>query len=149
MKVILTQDVDTLGVAGDIVTVKSGYGRNYLIPRGLALQATTRNIKVAEENRRQAAHKLAAVRENAEELARRLYDLDVIIPARVGEENRIFGSVTTQQIAEVLARKGLAIDRRKIDLQEEIRALGVYPATIRLHSEVVAEIKVQVVPADE
>lgn len=146
MKVILTQDVDTLGSSGDLVNVKNGYGRNYLIPRGLAVVATPSNVKVAEEIRRQTAHRLERLINDAQELAKRLEKLDIVIPARVGEESRIFGTVTTQQIAEALASKGVEIDRRKIELHEEIRALGVYPASVKLHGDVVAEVKIQVVP---
>jgi large subunit ribosomal protein L9 len=146
MKVILKEDVERLGSAGDIVKVKSGYGRNFLIPRGLAVLATQRTIKEAEETLRQQAHKLDRVKNDAAALAARLEALDIVIPARVGEENRIFGTVTTQQVAEVLKAKGLEIDRRKIELEEEIRSLGVYPASIKLHADVVASVKVQVVP---
>lgn len=146
MKVILKQDVETLGSTGDIVTVKNGYGRNYLIPRGLAVLATSSNVKVVEEIRRQTSHRLERLVNDAKELAKQLEKLDIVIPARVGEESRIFGSITTQQVADVLASKGLEIDRRKIELQEEIRALGVYPATIKLHGDVTAEVKIQVVP---
>ena len=146
MKVILKQDVDTLGETGDIVNVKNGYGRNYLIPRGLAILATPSNVKVVEEIRRQTSHRLERLVNDAKELAKQLEKLDIVIPARVGEENRIFGTVTTQQVADVLERKGLEIDRRKIELNEEIRALGVYSASIKLHGDVTAEVKIQVVP---
>jgi large subunit ribosomal protein L9 len=146
MKVILKQDVDALGSAGEVVQVKNGYGRNFLIPRGMAVQATPRNIKEAEENLRQQAHKLERVKNDAAALAEKLEALAIVISAKVGEENRIFGTVTTQQIAEVLKTKGLDIDRRKIELGEEIRSLGVYPATIKLHADVSANVKVQVVP---
>jgi large subunit ribosomal protein L9 len=146
MKVILKQDVDALGSAGEVVQVKNGYGRNFLIPRGMAVQATPRNIKEAEENLRQQSHKLERVKNDASALAEKLEALDIVISAKVGEENRIFGTVTTQQVAEVLASRGLDIDRRKIELDEEIRSLGVYPATIKLHADVSANVKVQVVP---
>lgn len=146
MKVILTQQVEKLGTAGDVVNVKNGYGRNFLIPRGLARLATPSNIKAHEEHIRQAAHKLSKVKDDAEVLAQRLAGMDIVISAKVGAENRIFGTVTTQQIADVLATNGLDIDRRKIELHEDIRSLGVYPATVYLHPEVPAPIKVQVVP---
>ena len=148
MKVILKQDVATLGETGDIVNVKNGFGRNYLIPRGLAILATPSNVKVVEEIRRQSAHRLERLVNDAKELAKQLGKLDIVIPARVGEENRIFGTVTTQQVADVLEKKGLEIDRRKIELHEEIRALGVYSATIKLHGDVAAEVKIQVVPEE-
>lgn len=146
MKVILKQDVETLGETGDIVNVKSGFGRNFLIPRGLAVLATPSNVKVVEEIRRQTAHRLERLIDDAKELAGQLEKLEIVIPARVGEESRIFGTVTTQQVADVLQSKGLKIDRRKIEMHEEIRALGVYPATVKLHGDVTAEVKIQVVP---
>jgi large subunit ribosomal protein L9 len=146
MKVILKQDVDTLGSAGDVVKVKNGFGRNFLIPRGIAAPATPRTIKEAEENLRQQAHKLNRVKNDAQALAAKLETLDIVIAAKVGEENRIFGTITTQQVADVLTARGMEIDRRKIELGEEIRSLGVYPATVKLHGDVTAHIKIQVVP---
>lgn len=148
MKVILKQDVATLGETGDIVNVKNGFGRNYLIPRGLAILATRSNVKVVEEIRRQSSHRLERLVNDAKELAKQLEKTDIVIPARVGEENRIFGTVTTQQVADVLEKKGLEIDRRKIEMHEEIRALGVYSATIKLHGDVTADVKIQVVPEE-
>ncbi|MEM6335861.1 MAG: 50S ribosomal protein L9 [Bacteroidota bacterium] len=146
MKVILTQDVEKLGSEGDVVTVKPGYGRNFLIPKGLAALATKRTMKAHEEKRRQQAHKLERLRNDADALAKQLADTPIILHARVGEENRIFGTITTQQIADFLRNRGLDVDRRKISLHEDIRSLGVYPASIQLHPEVTAEVKVQVVP---
>ncbi len=146
MKVILTQQVEKLGNAGDVVSVKNGFGRNFLIPRGLARLATPGNIKAHEEHMRQASHKLSKIKDDAEQLAQTLAGMDIVISAKVGAENRIFGTVTTQQIADVLASRGLDIDRRKIELHEDIRSLGVYPATVHVHPEVPASIKVQVVP---
>jgi len=146
MKVILKQDVDTLGAAGEVVNVKNGFGRNYLIPRGIAVLATRSTVKEAEENLRQQSHKLHRLRDDAQALAARLETLDIVIAAKVGEENRIFGTITTQQVADVIADRGVEIDRRKIELGEEIRSLGIYPATVKLHGDVLANIKVQVVP---
>jgi len=146
MKVILKQDVDTLGSTGELVNVKNGFGRNYLIPRGMAALATRSTIKEAEENLRQQSHKLNRLRDDARALAERLETLDIVIQAKVGEENRIFGTVTTQQVADVISARGLEIDRRKIELAEEIRSLGVYAATVKLHGDVTANVKIQVVP---
>lgn len=146
MKLILTQDVDNLGAEGDVVDVKNGYGRNFLIPRGLAVLATKNALKAHEDYMQQISHRLDRLRGDAEKLAERLASIQLNIPARVGEENRIFGSITTQQIADALANRGLEIDRRKISLREDIRALGVYPADVRLHPDVTAEVKVQVIP---
>ena len=146
MKVILKQDFDMVGSAGDVVKVKGGFGRNYLIPRGIAVLATPHTIKEAEENLRQQAHKIERLKNDAEALAAQLEKLDIVIPARVGEEDRIFGTVTTQQVADALAAKGAKIDRRKIELGEEIRTLGVFPATVKLDGDVTALVKIQVVP---
>jgi large subunit ribosomal protein L9 len=146
MKVILKEDHDTLGVKGDLVEVKNGYGRNFLIPRQLAVVATKSSIKQYAEERKQASHKLSALRANAEAFAARLDGTEVVIPARVGEENRLFGTITNQQVADALAAKGYEIDRRKITLAEDIRLTGVYAATVRVHPEFSSEIKVKVVP---
>ena len=143
MNVILTQDVDGLGETGDVVAVRNGYGRNYLIPKGLALIATDSVIRHQQELRRQAAHKLLKKKEDAEALQRLIEKEEIVVSARVGEENRIFGSVTAQQIAVKLADRGLDVDRRKIDV-EEIRTLGVFTGTVKLHPEVSAKIKVRV-----
>jgi large subunit ribosomal protein L9 len=146
MKVILIQDVENLGSEGDIVTVKDGYGRNFLIPKRLALLATEGTIRARQEELRQAAHKIAQKKGAAEQLAKRLAEEEVVVTARVGEENRIFGTITTQQIAVALAERGIEVDRRKITLSEDVRVVGVYPATVRLHPEVLAEFKVKVEP---
>lgn len=146
MKVILIQDVDNLGEEGDVVTVKDGYGRNYLIPRGLARVATSGAVKARQEEMRQAARKKARAREDAERVARELENLEIPVTARVGEENRIFGTVTTQQLAVELAKRGFEIDRRDIELNEEIRMVGVYTATVKLYKDVTAQLKVRVMP---
>lgn len=143
MKVILTRDVENLGQQGEVVSVKAGYGRNYLIPRGYALVATDAVVRHQQELRRQAAHKILKQKEDAEALAALIEKEDVVITARAGEEGKIFGSVTAQQVADGLAARGLEIDRRKIDL-EEIRALGVYTGSIKLHADVAAKVKVRV-----
>lgn len=146
MKVILTQDLENLGAEGEVVTVKDGYGRNYLIPRGLAVVATPGQMRQREEEIRQASRKRAQARENAEAQKRELENLEIPITAKVGEENRIFGTVTSQQIAVELARRGFEIDRRDIELSEDIRMVGVYTASVKLYSDVVAQVKVQVMP---
>ena len=148
MKVILTEDHDTLGIKGDVVDVKPGYGRNFLIPRQMAVLATPSSLKRYAEERRQASHKIEAARENAEKLAQRLEGTEVLLPVRTGEENRIFGSITNQQVADELAAKGIEIDRRKIAISEDIRTTGVYPATVRVHPEITAEVKIKVVPEE-
>jgi large subunit ribosomal protein L9 len=146
MKVILTQDLDNLGTAGDVVTVKDGYGRNYLIPRGLAVVATAGQIRQKQEERKQASRRLAKARDAALDQKKDLENLEVPIMAKVGEENRIFGSVTSQQIAVELAKRGFEIDRRTITIDEEIRMTGVYTASVKLYEDVTAQVKINVMP---
>ena len=141
MKVILRQDLDNLGEAGDVVKVKAGYGRNYLIPQGLATLATPGAIRHAEEIKRQAAHKISQKKADAEAVAADIEKTPLVIKAKVGEENRLFGTVTSQQLSVQLQERGIAVDRRKIDI-EDIRTTGEYTATIKLHSEVSATLKV-------
>ncbi|NND72041.1 MAG: 50S ribosomal protein L9 [Rhodothermales bacterium] len=148
MKVILRQDLDNLGEAGDVVKVKNGYGRNYLIPQGLATLATPGAIRHAEEIKRQAAHKISQKKTDAQALAAEIEKTPLVIKAKVGEENRLFGTVTVQQLAVQLQERGIAVDRRKIDL-EDIRTTGEYTAAIKLHSEVTANLKVVVENEEE
>lgn len=148
MDIILTQDVDELGVKGTVVTVKNGYGRNYLIPRGMAVVANKGNRARFEEEARQASHKIEKAREDASKLKDRLDETEIVIPARVGEEGRLFGTVTTQQVADALIERGFEIDRRKVSI-EDIRQTGVYTATVKLHPEFSASPKVKVVPEEE
>lgn len=149
MKVILKEDLENLGQAGEVVEVKPGYGRNFLIPRGLAVVANTGNVRRYEEETRQRQHKLDAQRRDAEALAKRLGDMELTIAMPTGEENRLFGTVTNQQIADALKARNIEVDRRKVSLGEEIRYTGVYTASIRLHPEHTAELKVKVVPEEQ
>jgi large subunit ribosomal protein L9 len=149
MKVILLQDVEKLGEQGQVVNVKDGFGRNYLIPKGLARLATPGAIRMQEELQRQAARRISAQKGSAEEAARQLGEEEIVVYARVGEDNRIFGTVTAQQIAVELNKKGFDLDRRKIDLDDDIRLVGVYSATVKLHPEVSAKVKIRVEPATE
>ena len=146
MKVILLQDVENLGDEGEIVTVKAGYGRNYLIPQGWARIATEGAVRARHEEMRQQVRKRAQQRDNADLLKKEIEKVEVVVEARVGEENRIFGTVTPQQVALKLATQGFNIDRRHVRLNEDIRLIGVYSATIKLHSDVEAQLKVRVVP---
>lgn len=148
MKVILTEDQDTLGLRGDVVEVKGGYARNFLIPRRLAVTATPSAVKRFSEERRQAAHKIEAARERSQELADKLNELELVIPVTVGEEDRIHGTVTTQQIEKELAGVGFQIDRKRITIGEDIRVTGVYTAKTRVHPEIEAEFKLKVVPVE-
>lgn len=149
MQVILLKEVEKLGEAGQIVNVKNGYGRNYLIPQGLARLATPGAIKAQKEEERQASRKRLQEKVNAEALAEEMARMELVVTAKVGEENRIFGTVTSQQVALQLATKGIQIDRRKIELDEDIKVIGVYSASVKLHSEVTAKVKVRVEPTTD
>jgi large subunit ribosomal protein L9 len=149
MKVILRQDVENLGKMGDIVEVRDGYARNYLIPRGLAYYASEGTIRRLEQEKRQYQRRLERERISAQELAAQLEQLVLSIPMRVGEEGRLFGSVTPQMIADELSLRGFTIDRRAIVLEEPIRSLGTFEVKIKLHPEVVATVKLWVTSAEE
>jgi large subunit ribosomal protein L9 len=149
MKLILTKDVENLGDEGDIVTVKDGFGRNYLIPRKLARVATEGAVRQQEETKRQRARKFSKVRDDATEIKKQLEGTKVVITAKTGEENRIFGSVTSQQLAVELAKQGFDLDRRNIELDEDIRMTGVYTATVKLYKDVDAKVKIEVVPESD
>lgn len=141
MEVILKTDIAGLGYKGDIVTVKAGYGRNYLIPQGYGVIANDSNKKIQAENTRQAAHKADKIRKDAEQLAAGIGDMQLSIPAKVGESGKIFGKVTTLQIAEALRNQGFEVDRKKISLDSEVKTVGEYTATIDLHKEVKHKIR--------
>jgi len=147
MEVILTQDINGLGYKNDTVNVKPGHGRNYLIPQGFAIIANNSNQKKIDENIRQAAHKAAKLKKDAEELAGKIGDLTLNIKTKAGESGKIFGAVTTLQIADALKEKGFDIDRKKIAISGDIKQLGEYKANIDLHKEVKKEISL-VVEAD-
>ncbi len=148
MKVILKEEVPKLGSPGDIVDVKPGYGRNYLIPRNLAVIATQGAIRQAEALRRAAALKAELTAEAARELAARLEDVTLTIPVTTGEDDKIHGTVTTIRIAELLEEREIFVDRRKISLDQEIRTLGEYTATIELLSDLKPKVKIWVVKDD-
>src|SRR5690242_13856260 len=126
MEVILTQDVQGLGYKNDVVKVKPGYGRNYLIPNGVALIANESNKRMTAENTRQAAHKAAKIKQDAEALAQRVGELTIELKTKAGETGKIFGAVTAIQIADVLKAKGFDIDRKKVILRETPKQLGTY-----------------------
>lgn len=144
MEVILKQDVQGLGYKNDVVKVKPGYGRNFLIPNGFALIANESNKKMIAENTRQAAHKAAKIKQDAESLAQKIGDLTVEIKTKAGETGKIFGAVTAIQVAEALKNRGFEIDRKKVVLKESPKQLGTYTVTLDLHKEVKHEIKVNV-----
>lgn len=143
--VILRQDVAELGEAGDLVSVKPGYARNYLIPQKLALPATEGARRRFEEERRQVARSAGREKSRAEELALELEGLSLTFSVKAGEEGRLYGSVTPADIAEELEKQGIEIDRRVIHLDEPIKELGVYRVPVRLHADVQPEVKVWVV----
>lgn len=145
MKVILRKNFDQLGKVGDIVSVKDGYARNYLIPRQIAYQATKGNILSLEEEKKQILKKEAKELDSAQKYAAELEKVSVTIPVKVGEEDKIFGSVTHQMIADALKEKGFDVDKRKIDITEPIKSLGIYSVTIKLHPSVSAAVKTWVV----
>ena len=146
MKRIRKQDIDKLGQKNDIVTVKTGYARNFLIPKGLAIQATDSAIKIHNENLKQRAHKEEQIRKEAETLAGKLAGVKLVIGAKVSSAGKIFGSVNTIQIAEALNEKGFEIERKNILLGEDaIKEAGSYKAQVKLHRDVKVEIDFEVV----
>lgn len=147
MEVILTEDIQGLGYKNDLVTVKGGYGRNYLIPKGLALVASEANKKRIGENVKQAAHKAAKIQQDAESLAESIGDVVLEISTKAGENGRIFGAVTALQISDALKSKGFEVDRKKIAFKGAIKTLGDYTAILDLHREVKHEVNFKVVEA--
>jgi len=146
MQVILKQDVPNLGHTNDIVKVKSGYARNYLVPQGLAIIATDSAKKMHKENLRQRAHKEEKIREEAQEFARKMEGLKLTIGAKTSSTGKIFGSVNTIQIAEALENKGFKIDRKNILLKgDAIKEIGSYTAKVKLHREVSVDIEFEIV----
>jgi large subunit ribosomal protein L9 len=145
MELILKEDIKGLGYKNDIVKVRPGYGRNYLLPQGLAILATDSNRKVISENVKQAAHKAEKIKQDAMALAARIGDLLLEIPAKAGETGKIFGAITTLQISDALKNRGFSIDRKNINLKGDIKMLGDYSATLDLHKEVKHEVKFRVV----
>jgi len=149
MKVILREDVEGLGNAGDIVNVKDGYARNYLIPRGLAMRATARNVKSLEKQRQMVLQRINKERKRYEAFANKLAELKVVIKKKAGEEGKLFGSVTSRDIADALEAMGYEVDRKKILLEEPIKSLGNYVVKVKLPYQVEAELAIEVVPEEE
>ena len=149
MQLILTQDVDNLGDAGELVTVKPGFGRNYLLPQGLALSATKRNVKRLEHDRAVIAQKVAKQRTENESLAKRIGGMTLQFERLVGEGDKMFGSVTTRDLSAQLAVAKIEVDARRIQLPEAIKAVGKYEANVKLGAGVVAELKFWVVGKEQ
>lgn len=147
MEVILKTDIKGLGYKNDIVNVKPGYGRNYLIPQNFAQLATPANISMRNEEIKQAAHKLEKIKQDAEALAAKIGELTLTLTAKAGESGKIFGAVTPLQVADALKEQGYDIDRKRIGFSSEIRMLGEYKAVLDLHKEVQHEITLEVVSA--
>ncbi|ADC88811.1 ribosomal protein L9 [Thermocrinis albus DSM 14484] len=148
MKVILLQDLEGYGTFGDVVNVKDGFARNYLIPRGIAIPVTEGNLRHIQHILTQKARKLQKEKEKALELARKLEGAMVEVFKQVGEKGKLYGSVTASDIAEALSQKGFSVDRKKILLRTPIKDIGVHTVQIKLHPEVVVNIKVDVKPAE-
>ena len=145
MQVILRTDIERLGKLGDVVDVKPGYARNYLLPRDMAMEATPGNMKEFEHQRRKLQEKLDAARSEAERQAERLQDLKVIMPVRVGEGDKLYGSVTSAMIASALGEHGFEVDKKRIELAKPIRELGKFSVPVKVYTEVRPEITVSVV----
>jgi len=148
MKVILRQNYENLGIIGDIVEVKDGYARNFLIPRQVAYRATPGAMRAIETERRRYDAQMAKLEADARGQAQKLESVSITVPMKVGEGDRLFGSVTAMMIADELARQGHTIDRRQIQLEEPIKHLGMFDVPIKLHTNVVATMKVFVVDKD-
>ena len=147
IEVILREDVKTLGRAGEMVRVKPGYARNYLLPQGLAYEATEGNKKrIAAETRARASREQAE-RSEAERVATTLSAVQLSLSGKAGEEGKLFGSITSQDVADALARQGHTVDKRRIELEHPIKTVGEHAVTVRLHPEVHAELRVSVVAA--
>jgi large subunit ribosomal protein L9 len=144
MEIILKQDVQGLGYKNDVVKVKPGYGRNFLIPNGVALIANASNKRMVEENVRQMAHKAAKIKDEAVALAAKIGDMTVELKTKAGETGKIFGAITVLQVSDALKAKGFDVDRKKIFFKEQPKQLGDYVASLDLHKEVKHEIKVKV-----
>ena len=145
MQIVLKEDIDKLGRRGEIIKVADGYARNYLLPLGKALPATAGNLKVIEREKRRYVVRITKEKEENEALAGRIQALSLTLVRKVGESDVLYGSVTSGDIAEALSKEGVVVDKRRIQLPDPIKSLGIYTIPIRLHPEVTAEVKVWVV----
>ncbi len=148
MKIILQQDIHDLGLEGDTVEVADGYARNYLIPKGLALEATPKNLKMMEQKRRKIEAKRLRAKEEAEALKKKMEELVLLFRHKAGEEGKLYGSVTAMDIASALEEKGIVVDRRKIVLDQPIKNLGDFDVAVRIYPEVTATLRVTVAPEE-
>ncbi|MDP6684492.1 MAG: 50S ribosomal protein L9 [Candidatus Marinimicrobia bacterium] len=145
MDVILLKDVDNLGTAGDVVKVKPGFARNFLVPRGLALRASKQNLAVAEERKRVIRNRAGRAQKVYINLGNSITKTELTIEVQVGEEERMFGSVTSQDIQQALSDKGITVDRHAIQLEEPIKALGVYNVPVKVTPDLIPELKLYVI----
>jgi large subunit ribosomal protein L9 len=145
MQIVLKEDIDKLGRRGEVVKVADGYARNFLLPLGKALPATPGNLKVIEREKRRYVVRQSKEKEESDALSGRIQALSLTLVRKVGESDVLYGSVTSGDIAEALSKEGIVVDKRRIQLQEPIKSLGIYTVPIRLHPEVTAEVKVWVV----
>ncbi len=145
MNVILQEDVPNLGRAGDVVAVRDGYGRNFLLPRKKAVMADPKNLKQLDHHKRVVDAKQQKVKHKAEEIAEKIKDLSITISREAGEEDKLFGSVTTKDIADALRNEGYIIDRHDIHLEAPLKKIGIYDVSVRLHAEVNGIVKIWVV----
>jgi len=145
MKVILREDIKVLGKMGQIVDVADGYARNYLVPKGLVVEANTKNIRSLEHEKKIIQEKAKKLKDSAQDFSVRISSMTLTIKAKAGEEGKLFGSVTTMDIAEALKNEGLEVDKKKILLEEPIRRIGSYSVNIKIHHEISAQLNVQVI----
>jgi large subunit ribosomal protein L9 len=145
MKIILKKDVENLGVAGDVVKVKDGYARNYLVPKGFAIVATRSNMKIVDELKANEAKKAKKAETVAQNTAKKLQDISVTVSVKVGEDDKLFGAVTTQMIADLVTEKGIELDKHNILLDEPIKELGVFDVPVKVGAGIKADVKVWVV----
>jgi large subunit ribosomal protein L9 len=145
MKVILRKDVEALGKVGDVISVKDGYARNYLIPRSIAYVATESSVKALEEEKKQQARRVAKERKTSEALAGEMEKTSVTIKMKVGEDDKLFGSVTSQMIADALKEKGIELDKRQIELEDTLKSLGIFDVNVKLPGGVAGKVKVWIV----
>jgi len=145
MKVILTEEIEAIGQPGDLLTVKDGYARNYLLPNNKAVKATTQNMKQLEHQKRFVGEKLNKIKSEAEKLAKKLEKTSCTITKPAGEEDKLFGSVTSADICENLKNEGIEIDKKKISLDAPLKELGIFNIPVKLHPEITATLKVWIV----
>lgn len=145
MKVILKEDVKSVGDMGHIVDVADGFARNYLVPKGLAIEANVKNMRSLEHEKKVIQEKAKKAKMSAQDLSNSIASMDIVIKSKAGEEGKLFGSVTTMDIAEQLKNQGFEIDKKKISMDEPIKRLGTYAVSIKLHPEISTQVNVQVV----